>query len=104
MSLRSKYAKQVRRTFGSGYHAAWYPDTPHALGAYGRMVDDVFIARGNIRELGVAYSIEKDPIPSHLELNASEGVAITTKAEGVTNAELPHIPQAGELSIFFSSR
>ncbi len=26
MSLRSKYARQVRQTLGSGYHAAWYPE------------------------------------------------------------------------------
>lgn len=94
MSLRSKYARQVRRTFGSGYHAAWYPDTPHAIGAYGRMEDDVFVVYGNLRDIGVKYDIDQDTIPSALELNASSGVAITTKAEGATNAELPHIPQA----------
>jgi hypothetical protein len=94
MSLRSKYARQVRRTFGSGYHAAWYPDTPHAIGAYGRMEDDVFVAYGNIHDLGVKYVIDQDTIPSALELNASKGVAITTKIEGETNAELLHIPKA----------
>lgn len=94
MSLRSKYAQQVRRTFGSGYHAAWYPDTPHAVGAYGRMEDDIFIAHGNLRDLGVKYDIDKDTIPSALEINASKAVGITAKAEGATNAELPHIPQA----------
>ena len=93
MSLRSQYARQVRRTFGSGYHAAWYPDTPHAIGAYGRMEDDVFIAYGNIRDLGVQYDIDQDSIASELELNASKGVAITTKVQGATNADLPHIPQ-----------
>lgn len=94
MSLRSKYARQVRRIFGSGYHAAWYPDTPHAIGAYGRMEDDVFVAFGNIRDLGVQYDIDQDTIPSALELNASKGVAITTKVEGGTNADIPHIPRA----------
>jgi len=58
------------------------------------MEDDIFIARGNIRELGVGYNIDQDTIPSTLELNASKGVAITTKVKGVTNADLPHIPQA----------
>ncbi|HEY5864385.1 MAG TPA: hypothetical protein VI542_02365 [Candidatus Tectomicrobia bacterium] len=94
MSLRSTYARQVGRTFGSGYHAAWYPDTPHAIGAYGRMEDDVFVAYGNIRDLGVRYDIDQDTIPSALELNASNGIAITTKVAGGTNADLPHIPQA----------
>lgn len=94
MSLRSKYARQVRRTFGSGYHAAWYPDTPHAIGAYGRMEDDVFFAYGNIRDLGVQYDIDQDTIPSALEVNMSEGVVITTKIAGRTNAHLPHIPRA----------
>ena len=94
MSLRSKYARQVRRTFGSGYHAAWYPDTPHALGAYGRMEKDVLIVIGNIKDLGVQYDVDEDTIPSALEISASKGVAITTKAEGATNSGLPHIPQA----------
>lgn len=104
MSLRSKYAKQVRSTFGSGYHAAWYPDTPHAIGAYGRMEDDVFISYGNVAELGVKYDINRDTIPSALEVNASKGVAITTKFQGETNANLPHIPQASVgLGIEFKS-
>lgn len=94
MSLRSKYARQVRRTFGSGYHAAWYPDTPHAIGTYGLMQEDLFVAYGNIRELGVQYDIDEDEIPSALEINASKGVAITMKVKGGTNAGLPHIPQA----------
>jgi hypothetical protein len=94
MSLRSKYARQVRRTFGKGYHAAWFPDTPHALGAYGRIEDDVFIAHGNISDLGVQYQIDKDTIPSALECNASKGVAITAKIKGKTNSDLPHIPEA----------
>jgi hypothetical protein len=94
MSLRSKYARQVRRTLGSGYHAAWFPDTPHAVGAYGEMDDDVFLSRGDIRELGVQYDIDEDTIPSVLEVSASKGVAITTKAAGETNAALPNIPQA----------
>jgi hypothetical protein len=94
MSLRSKYASQVRRTFGSGYHAAWLPDTPHKLGSYGRMEDDVFVSFGNIRELGVPYSIDEDKIPSSLEVNASKGVAITAKGAGEINPRLPHLPQA----------
>jgi hypothetical protein len=104
MSLRSKYAKQVRQTFGSGYHAAWFPDTPHEIGAYGRMEDDVFLAYGNIRDLGVHYDIDQDTIPSALEINASKGVAITTKAKGETNSNLPYIPQAeAGLGIEFKS-
>jgi len=94
MSLRSKYAKQVRRTFGNGYHAAWLPDTPHAIGAYGRMEDEVFVTYGNIRDLGVEYDVDEDTIPSALEINASKGVAITPKVAGETNANLPHIPKA----------
>jgi hypothetical protein len=104
MSLRSKYSKAVRRTFGSGYHAAWFPDTPHSIGAYGRIEDDVFIAYGDIRQLGVNINIDEDDIPSALEINMSKGVAITTKIEGKTNADLPHIPQASAgLGIEFKS-
>ena len=104
MSLRSKYARQVRRTFGSGYHAAWFPDTSRTIGDYGRMDDDVFIAHGNISDLGVQYNIDLDTIPSALAINASEGVAITTKMKGVTNSALPHIPQASVgLGIEFKS-
>ncbi|HNS19076.1 MAG TPA: hypothetical protein PKH24_01180 [Sedimentisphaerales bacterium] len=104
MSLRSKYAKQVRNTFGGGYHAAWYPDTPHAIGAYGRMDDDVFVSYGNVSELGVKYDINRDTIPSALEVSASNGVAIATKFKGETNAKLPHIPEASAgLGIEFKS-
>ena len=94
MSLRSKYARQVRRTFGSGYHAAWLPDTPHALGAYGRMEDDVFMAYGSISDLGIKFEVDVDQIPSALEINASKGVAITAKAKGEMSADLPHVPEA----------
>jgi len=104
MSLRSKYASQVKRTFGSGYHAAWYPDTPHKLGAYGRMEDDVFVSFGNIKDLGVPYSIDVDKIPSALEVSASKGVAITAKGKGEVNPNLPHIPQgAAGMGIQFNS-
>lgn len=104
MSLRSKYAKQVRSTFGSGYHAAWFPDTPHAIGAYGRMQDDVFISYGNVADLGVKYDIDHDTIPSALEINSTKGVGITTKLQGETNASLPHVPQASAgLGIEFKS-
>lgn len=46
------------------------------------MEDDVFIAYGNVRDLGVQYDIDQDTIPSALEINASKGVAITTKVAG----------------------
>ncbi|MEB2310013.1 MAG: hypothetical protein OZ917_12055 [Candidatus Brocadiaceae bacterium] len=104
MSLKSKYARQVRWTFGSGYHAAWYPDTPHAIGDYGRMEDGVFVKYGTLRNLGVQYDIDNDTIPSALDINASQGVAITAKASGETNAKLPHIPEASAgLGIDFKS-
>ena len=104
MSLRSKYARQVRRAFGSGYHAQWFPDTACALGAYGRMQDDIFVAYGNVRDLGVHYEIDVDTIPSVLEVNASNSVAVTAKAKGVTNPALPHIPEASAgLGIEFKS-
>lgn len=94
MSLRSKYAKQVRRTIGSGYHAAWYPDTKHALGAYGRMVDGVFTSYGKIEDLGITYDVDEDKQPSSLEIYSTGGVSLSTKAEGETHLELPHVPEA----------
>jgi hypothetical protein len=94
MSLRSAYAKQVRQTFGPGYHAAWFPDTSHKIGTYGRMVDDVFMPCGNLQELGVTYTTDIDTIPSALNITSSKGVAITTKLQGETNQNLPNIPQA----------
>jgi hypothetical protein len=104
MSLRSKYAKQVHSTLGSGYHAAWYPDTPHTVGTYGRMEDDVFMPYGNVVDLGVKYDIDPDITPSALQITASESVSITTKLQGETNANLPHIPQASVgLGIDFKS-
>jgi hypothetical protein len=104
MSLRSKYARQVRETFGRGYHAAWLPDTPHEIGSYGRMEDDVFVSCGNIRELGVAFTVDVDRVPSALTINASRGVAVTSKLKGETNAGMPHVPQASAgLALEFKS-
>jgi hypothetical protein len=68
------------------------------------MEDDVFVSSGNIADLGVKYDIDKDTIPSALEISASKGVAIATKFEGETNANLPHIPEASVgLGIEFKS-
>ena len=94
MSLRSKYAREVLGTFGSGYHANWFPDTPCPLGTYGRIEDDVLIAYGNLRDLGVNYDIDNDKIPSALAINGSRNVSITSKLAGSASAALPHIPEA----------
>lgn len=94
MSLRSKYAREVLGTFGSGYHANWFPDTRCLLGTYGRIEDDVLIAYGNLRDLGINYDIDKDAIPSALAINGSRNVSVTSKLQGSANADLPHIPQA----------
>jgi len=94
----------LRHTFGSGYHAAWFPDTPHEIGAYGYLEDDVFVARGNIRDLKIQFEIDIDNIPSALELNSNQGVSFAVKAKGETNPDLPHIPKASAgLGIGFKS-
>jgi hypothetical protein len=94
MSLRSRYAREVLGTFGSGYHANWFPDTPCPLGTYGRIQDDVLIAYGNLRDIGVHYDIDTDTIPSALEINVSKNVSIAAKLQGSADASLPHIPAA----------
>lgn len=94
MSLRSKYAREVLGTFGRGYHANWFPDTPCPLGTYGRIEDDVLIAYGNLRDIGIRYDIDHDTIPSALEINVSGNVSIASKLQGTSNANLPHIPEA----------
>ena len=100
MSLRSKYAKSVRQTLGAGYHASWYPDTRHMIGSFGRMVDDVFVSHGDIRDLAreadvdIEVEIDDDTVASTLELSSSKGVAVTMKAQGKADPTLPHIPEA----------
>lgn len=94
----------MHQALGSGYHAAWLPTTPHELGAYGRMEEDVLRVSGNLRDLGVHYEVDLDTIPDKLELSSCKGVAITTKAKGEINTGLPHIPEAAiGLGIEFQS-
>lgn len=70
-SLAARYSKELRRRFG--LWPTWLPDSPLAVGDFGRVEKGVFVREGSTRDLGIAIEITAPQAFSD-QLFTSQGV------------------------------
>lgn len=76
------------------YYAAWLPNTQLRLGDIGELKDNFFQPVRNLKDMNIAFEELPDPSPSNLDIVSDQGVSITFKAAGQTNAKVPNVPVA----------
>lgn len=77
--MYKSYCTEVKKRLN--YYAAWLPNSPFALGDYGRLDDKVFQREGNISDFGIRYSAG-DPGPvADIEYASQHVTTMQTKLD-----------------------
>lgn len=102
--IHNIYTNEIRENLKPLF-ANWEPNNPIKLGDYGYLNDNIFVPFGNIKDLGINYSIREEENKSRKSFHTKGGVSfkLNSKSELTTNAASLELEFTKQNAVFFNA-